>query len=379
MAEEKRDYYEVLGVGKTASKDEIKSAYRKLAKKYHPDVNKDPDAPKKFEEITEAYEVLSDDGKRARYDQMGHAAFAQGNQGAGADPFGGMGGGFGGFGDLNDIFSSFFGGGAPRGSRAETGPQKGEDALMRVRISFMDAVSGTKIRIPVNYDEPCPHCHGSGAESPSDIETCPHCGGSGVVVTQRRTILGVVQQQSSCPHCGGSGKIIRNKCHECDGSGYKRIRREIEVNVPSGINAGQQIRVSGKGGRGHNGGPNGDLYVEVLVQEHPYFRRDGNDIHIDVPLSFIDCALGKKVDVPTVYGEATVMVPEGTQPDQILKLKGQGVKDLRTQKPGDQYIHIKIQTPTKLSRTQKDLLAEFQKQVSPKDDAYSKWKGKFSK
>lgn len=378
MAEEKRDYYEVLGVSKTATKDEIKSAYRKLAKKYHPDINHDPDAPEKFKEVTEAYEVLGDDQKRAQYDQMGFAAFEQGGAGGG-DPFGGMGGGFGGFGDINDIFSSFFGGGAARGGRAETGPQKGEDSLMRVRISFMDAVNGTKIKIPVNYDEPCENCHGTGAESPSDLETCPHCGGSGVVLTQRRTILGVVQQQSSCPHCGGSGKIIRNKCHACGGSGYNRVHRDVEVNVPSGINAGQQIRVTGKGRKGLNGGPNGDLYVEVLVQDHAFFKRDGNDIHIDVPLSFIDCALGKKIDVPTVYGEATVMIPEGTQPDQILRLKGQGVKDLRTQKPGDEYVHIKVQTPTKLSRTQKDLLGEFQKQVSSKEDPYTKWKSRFSK
>jgi len=384
MAESKRDYYEVLGVSKTASKDEIKSAYRKLAKMYHPDLNKSPDAPKKFEEVQEAYDVLYDDNKRAQYDQFGMAAFQQGQStGGGGNPFGD---GFSsqGFGDmdLNDIFASFFGGGAPRGAQRQSrrsGPQKGEDQLYRVRINFMDAITGKLITVPVSFDEPCPHCHGSGAESPNDVETCPYCGGRGYVSTQQRTIFGMMESQSVCNHCGGSGKIIRNKCSECGGRGYNRIHKDLSVNIPASIASGQQIRVSGKGGRGYNGGPNGDLYVEVQVSDHPYFRRDGNDIHMDVPLSFVDCALGTQIDIPTVYGEVTVGVPEGTQPDQILKLRGRGIKDLRSQKPGDMYIHVKVKTPAHLSRSQRDLLSEFQNQTDKKESFFQRWKDAFRK
>ena len=374
---EKRDYYEVLGLSKGASKDEIKSAYRRLAKKYHPDLNHEPDAAEKFKEVQEAYDVLFDDNKRAQYDQFGFAAFEQGGS-TGGGPFGG---GFSsaGFGDidLGDIFSSFFGGGGRR-SRPN-GPQKGDNQITRIRISFMDAVNGTKVQIPVTYDEPCSHCGGSGAESPSDISTCPHCGGQGVVKTQQRTIFGVMEGTAPCPHCGGSGKVVRNKCHQCQGKGYSRVRRELTVNVPAGINSGQQIRVAGKGGRGINGGPNGDLYVEVLVSEHPSFRRDGNDIHIDVPLSFVNCALGTQITVPTVYGEVEIAIPEGTQPDTVLRIRDRGIKDLHTQKPGSQYVHIKVKTPTSLTKSQRKLLEEFAAQSDRGDSIFSKWKKAFKK
>lgn len=377
---EKRDYYEVLGLSKSASKDEIKSAYRRLAKKYHPDLNHEPDAADKFKEVQEAYDVLYDDNKRAQYDRFGFAAFQNGDSTGGAgNPFGG---GFSsaGFGDmdLGDIFSSFFGGGSRRQSRA-SGPQKGDNALTRIRISFMDAVNGTKVSIPVTYDEPCAHCHGSGAESASDITTCPHCGGTGQVRTQQRTIFGVMDGVAPCSHCGGSGKIIRNKCHACGGSGYTRVRRDLTVNVPAGINSGQQIRVTGKGGRGVNGGPNGDLYVEVLVSDHASFRRDGNDIHIDIPLSFADCALGTTITVPTVYGEVEVRIPEGTQPDQVLRLKDKGIKDLHNGKPGNQYVHIKVKTPTNLNKSQKKLLEEFAQQESKSESIFAKWKKTFKR
>lgn len=378
--DEKRDYYEVLGVNKSATKDEIKSAYRKLAKQYHPDVNKSPDAPKKFEEIQEAYDVLYDDQKRAAYDRFGHAAFQQGGStGGGGNPFG-EGFSSAGFGDidLGDIFSSFFGGGGRR-QQGPVGPQKGDNVLRRVRVSFMDAINGTKITLPLTYDEPCEHCHGTGAESPNAMETCSQCGGSGVVIQQQRTIFGISQTQTTCPRCGGTGKIIRDKCHTCGGSGYKRIKRDLTVNIPAGINAGQQVRVAGKGGRGYNGGPNGDLYLEVVVAEHQDFRRDGNDIHLDVPLSFVDCALGTTIVVPTVYGEVSVQIPEGTQPEQILKIRGRGVKDLRSGAPGDEYIHIKVKTPTKLSRKQKDLLEDFRNSVDKKDSLFERWKSRFSK
>ena len=373
----KRDYYEVLGVNKSATKDEIKSAYRKLAKQYHPDLNKAPDAADKFKEVQEAYDVLYDDNKRAQYDQFGHAAFEQGGQGGfgGGNPFGG---GFGGAGpDLSDIFNQFFGGGRTQARRS--GPQKGQDTLTRIRINFMDSILGTQISLPVTYDEPCSQCHGTGAESSSSMTTCPHCGGRGTVVTQQRTIFGVVSSESSCPHCGGTGKIIRDKCHTCGGEGYSRVKKDISINIPAGISSGQQIRVQGKGGRGYNGGPSGDLYVEVVVAPHPDFKRDGNDIHIEVPLSFVDCALGTTIEVPTVYGEVTVKVPEGTQPDQILKIKERGVKDLRSGRPGDEFVHIKVKTPTKLNKTQRDLLSAFQAQVDKKENVFSKWKDKFKK
>jgi molecular chaperone DnaJ len=379
MAEEKRDYYEVLGVSKTATKDEIKSAYRKLAKQYHPDLNHSPDAPKKFEEIQEAYDVLYDDNKRKQYDQFGMAAFQQGGSTGGAgNPFNG--GGFSGQGfgdvDLNDIFQSFFGGGGARQSRrADSGePEKGDDTLYRVKIDFMDAINGRQVTIPLTYDEPCSNCHGTGADSPNDVDTCPQCGGSGYVRTRQQTIFGVMESEGPCPRCHGSGKIVSHKCHVCGGSGYTRVHKDILVNIPAGINNGQQVRVTGKGGRGSNGGPNGDLYIEVQIQPHNLFRRDGNDIHVDVPLSFVDCALGASVDVPTVYGEVTVDVPSGTQPDQILKLRGKGVKDLRSGKPGDEFIHVKVTTPTNLSQSEKDLLSEFQRQENEKKASQgSKW------
>lgn len=376
----KRDYYEVLGVSKNASKDDIKSAYRKLAKQYHPDLNKSPDAPKKFEEIQEAYDVLYDDNKRKNYDQYGMAAFEQGASTGGAgNPF--AGGGFQGQGfgdvDLNDIFSSFFGGGGTRRSRSNGEPQKGDDTLYRVKIDFLSAIAGRHVTIPVTYDEPCPSCHGTGAENPEDIDTCPDCGGAGYVRTRQQTIFGVMESEGVCPRCHGTGKIVRRPCNVCGGSGYTRVHKDLDVNIPAGINNGQQIRVAGKGQRGVNGGPNGDLYVEVLVQPSDIFKRDGNDIHIDVPLSFVDCALGTSIDVQTVYGPVTMDVPSGTQPDQVLKLRERGVKDLRTGKPGSQFVHIQVKTPTNLTESQKTLLKEFQQQEKDKKDSpFQRWKDK---
>ena len=377
MAEAKRDYYEVLGVSKSASKDEIKSAYRKLAKQYHPDINHSPDAPKKFEEIQEAYDVLFDDTKRKQYDQFGHAAFQQGGSTGGAgNPFGGAGFSGAGFGDvdLNDIFSSFFGGGR-RSARSAGGPQKGNDVLAQRTISFMDSIKGTHLSVPITYDEPCSHCHGTGAESPSDISTCPYCGGRGYTLHTQRTLFGTMQTEGPCDHCHGTGKVVKNACKTCGGSGYNRVHKDLDVNIPAGINNGQQVRVKGKGERGINGGENGDLYIEVRIKKDPIFTRDGNDIHMELELSFVDCALGASLDVQTVYGSVEVSIPAGTQPNQILKLKGQGVKDLRTGRPGDQFLHVKVTTPTNLSSTEKDLLRQFQKEEQAK---LGKWwnKGK---
>lgn len=378
---EKRDFYEVLGVSNTATKDEIKSAYRKLAKQYHPDLNKSPDAPKKFEEIQEAYDVLYDDQKRKQYDQFGMAAFEQGNSTGGqGNPF--AGGGFQGQGfgdvDLGDVFQSFFGGGGRTRSRNDGEPRQGEDTLYRVKIDFMDAVNGRHVTIPVTYDEPCANCHGTGADTPEDVRSCPDCGGAGYVRTRQQTIFGIMESEGPCPRCHGTGHIVGKRCHVCGGSGYTRVHKDLDVTIPSGINSGQQIRVTGKGQRGVNGGPNGDLYVEVQVQASSAFRREGNDIHVEVSLSFVDCALGAKVDVPTVYGTVTVDVPEGTQPDQILKLRERGVKDLRSGHPGDEYVHVKVKTPTGLSQSEKDLLNEFQRQEAAKGNA-KWWRNPFKK
>jgi molecular chaperone DnaJ len=369
----KRDLYEVLGISKTASKDEIKAAYRKLAKQYHPDLNKAPDAEKKFKEVQEAYDILYDDQKRTTYDQFGHAAF---DQQAGGNPF--QGGGFGGFSgfqdvDLGDIFGSFFGGGQRR-SRQPSGPQRGADTQMRLRVDFMDAINGKKFSIPVQYDESCLTCAGTGARSSADIETCRQCGGSGRQRVRQRTILGMMETETICDNCQGRGKKIKTPCSTCQGKGFNRVKTDIEVNIPAGINTGQQIRISGKGERGELGGPNGDLYLEISINKHPHFTREGNDIHLEIPLSFVDATLGVTIDIPTVYGDVSMVIPAGTQPDRVLKIKGKGVKDLRNQTPGDQYIHLKIETPTNLTKKQRELLESFRAEDHHSDSIYKKFK-----
>ena len=347
---EKRDYYEILGIKKGASEDEIKKAFRKLAKKYHPDVNKAPDAEEKFKEINEAYEVLSDPQKRANYDQFGFA----GMEGAGG--FSGFSGA--GFEDLSDIFSSFFGGDmgfGGRSSRASTGPMRGDDLLKRLDIDFMEACFGTTKTIRINVDETCSACGGTGAASPSDIETCSTCRGRGSVMTQQRSMLGVVQSQRVCPDCHGTGKKIRKVCPKCAGKGYETKAQTVEIRIPKGIESGQRLRVAGKGGRGANGGPNGDLYLEIMVRPHNKFIRDGKNILLEIPISAIDATLGTTLDVPTINGEVSMKVPAGTQEGTQLRLKGQGVPDSRGGKPGDQLCTVRIQIDKKLTAKEKQL------------------------
>jgi molecular chaperone DnaJ len=373
---EKRDCYEILGVSKRATKDEIKSAYRKLAKKFHPD-NKESGDETKFKEVQMAYDILYDDQKRSTYDQFGYAAFEQpgggGNPG-GANPFGG---GFGGEGfDFGDIFNSFFGGGSRRQANP-TAPRRGNDVVMRVKVDFMDAVLGRDITIPMNIDETCSACHGSGARTPHDVKTCPTCNGRGYVRMQRRSLFGTMESEEACPNCGGSGKIITDKCPSCSGKGYNRKKKDVTVHILAGINEGQQIRVNGLGERGANGGPNGDLYVEVVIKPHPNFTREGNDIHINVPLDFVDAVLGTDIDVPAVYGEVTLNIPAGTQPGQILRMKGQGIKDLRSGKPGNQYVHLIVKVPTSLSKEQKNILESFRAASNPKESFFTKFKKTF--
>ncbi|MCR5308877.1 MAG: molecular chaperone DnaJ [Bacilli bacterium] len=375
---EKNDYYETLGVSKSASKDEIKSAYRKLAKKYHPD-NKETGNEAKFKEVQEAYDILYDDQKRRTYDQFGHAAFEQGAGGAGGgNPFSGFGFGDEGV-DLGDIFSSFFGGGARRSSGGNAGPRKGNDSLLRVKVDFMDTILGRDIEIPVEVDEKCPRCNGTGAKDASSIKTCPHCNGKGYIRVQRRSLFGVVEQQEVCPECGGKGKIVTNKCPDCNGQGYIHKRKNVKVHILAGINNGQQIRVTGMGERGVNGGENGDLYVEIVVKPHKYFVREGNDIKLEIPLDFVDAILGTTIDVPTVYGDVQVTIPAGTQPNTVLRLKGQGVRDLRTGKPGDQYIKVIIQMPTSLSKDQKELLEKYKEKSKDQDNIFKKFSKLFKK
>ncbi len=369
----KRDYYEVLGVSKTASQDEIKSNYRKLAKKYHPDLNHEPGAEEKFKEVQEAYDVLSDSNKRAQYDQFGHAAFDQSQGGFG-------GGGFGGFQDvdLGDIFGSFFGGGR---SSQRRGPSRGRDTIMQIRISFMDSIMGKKIEIPVTYDEKCSYCSGTGAENPNDIETCSQCNGTGIVTAVQQSIFGQIQTQRTCPRCNGLGKTIKKPCSHCQGKGYNRVKKNIEVNIPAGINNGQQIRVSGKGERGSNGGENGDLFIEVTVTSSKEFIREGNDIHVNLELSMIDAALGCVVKCKTVYGDVDLTIPAGTQSGQILRIKGKGVKDVRRPSyQGDELVHVILKTPTNLTNEQKDLLKKFNEIESTKTKKtgiFDKIKAKF--
>lgn len=352
---QKRDYYEVLGISKGATEQEIKKAYRSLAKKYHPDINKEPGAEEKFKEINEAYEVLSDPKKKQTYDQFGFA---------GMD---GAQGGFGGFSnasydDINDIFSSVFGdfgfGGFRSGGssqRANQGPRKGQDRYMQMSVSFMDAIFGKKETINVSVDEKCSKCNGSGAATPGDIETCSRCNGSGVVVTQQRTPFGVFQSQGVCPDCQGKGKRIKKVCPHCHGEGYEHKRVEVELSIPAGIQTGQQLRVPGKGEKGINGGPNGDLYIEIRVGTHPNFKREGRNIYISIPLSAVDATIGCKVDVPTVYGDVELTIPAGTQNGTKLRLEEKGVPDIKTGKKGDQIVEVSIEIPRKLSKEEKEL------------------------
>lgn len=378
---EKRDLYEVLGVKKGASKDEIKSAYRKLAKKFHPD-NKETGNENKFKEVQEAYDILFDEQKKAAYDQFGHAAFDQAGGNPGANPFsGGFGGGnpFGGGDegiDLGDIFSSFFGGGSTR-SNKPSGPRRGGDQILKLKVDFMDSILGRDVSIPYSYEAPCKKCGGSGARTPEDIRTCSNCGGRGYVKTQRRTIFGAVESQETCQTCGGSGKVITASCDNCNGSGYSKTKIDLKIHIPAGISSGQQIRISGKGGRGYNGGPNGDLYAEVVVKPHDFFVRNGNDITMEFPLDFVDAILGIKADVPTVYGNVTVTIPKGTQPETTIRMKGCGVKDLKTERPGDMFLKVKVMMPSNLTKKQKELLENYKNEIPAKESWLNKFKNKF--
>lgn len=374
---EKRDYYEVLGIDKSASDDEIKKAYRQMAKKYHPDINKEPGAEEKFKEVNEAYEVLSDPQKKATYDQYGFAGMDGMNFGGGS----GFEGFSSGFGDFSDIFSDFFGGSAFGGSsrrysRNSSEPRKGQDRLMQMRIDFMDAINGKTETVSIDFDEICPDCLGSGAKNKSDIKTCAKCNGSGTVISQQKTPFGTFQTQTTCPDCNGTGKTIVNKCPKCKGKGYEHKRVKIDVKIPAGIQSGQQIRIPNRGERGVNGGENGDLYIEILVNSHKYFERDGKNIYISVPISAVDATLGCKVDVPTVYGDVELTIPAGTQNGTRFRLKQKGVKDMRGGTQGDQYVDVTIEINEKLSREEREYYEKI-RNLENKESVFSKFKKAF--
>ncbi len=347
----KRDYYEVLGVAKNASDDEIKKAYRKLAMKFHPDRNPDDKtAEEKFKEAKEAYEVLSDGDKRAAYDQFGHE---------GVNPQGGP-GGFGGFGgaggfDFSDIFEGIFGG-AAGGGRGRSNVYRGADLRYNLEISLEEAARGTETKIRIPTLEECETCHGTGAKPGTQPQTCPTCQGHGQVRMQQ----GFFSIQQTCPRCHGSGRIIAEPCSACHGQGRVKKHKTLSVKIPAGVDEGDRIRLAGEGEAGVNGGPPGDLYVQIHLKAHALFKRDGDDLHCEMPVSFATAALGGEVEIPTLDGHARLKVAPETQSGQVLRLRGKGIKGVRSHAPGDLYCHVVVETPVKLSSRQKELLREFE-------------------
>lgn len=375
MAENKRDYYEVLGLSKGASQDEIKKAYRSLAKKYHPDMNPgDKEAEANFKEVNEAYAVLSDDEKRQKYDQFGHAAFDP-SAGGGFGGFGGFDGGF----DFSDLFSSFFGGG--RSSHASrNSPQRGEDVTARVTISFEEAVFGCRKEISFARVEGCKDCGSTGAAKGTSPETCSNCRGRGFVTVQQQTIFGYTQTQKPCSSCRGTGKIVKTPCNNCNGKGFIKVNKKLEVNIPAGIDSMQNIVLRNQGSAGRNGGPNGDLIIEVRVKTHNFFTREGNDLYCEVPISFAEAALGAEIKIPMLGGGfEKITIPEGTQSGKSFTLKGKGIVDINNPKrQGSVIVTANVETPRNLTPEQKKILRSFEETFGKKNDDSGR-EGFFSK
>ena len=370
---DKRDYYEVLGVGRDVSDDELKKVYRQLARKYHPDLHPDdPNAEEKFKEITEAYEVLSNAEKRKVYDQFGHEGLENG----------GMGPGSGGFSDVSEILESLFGGGFGGmfgGGRMNSAnaPRQGRDLQANVTLEFMEAVNGKSIELTVQRMDNCPDCRGSGSAGGSSAEVCPNCQGRGTVKATQRTPFGMISSSKPCPHCGGKGKVIKNPCQKCRGIGRIRVTKNIPVSIPAGIDDGQQLRVSGQGDVGINGGPNGDLYVGVTVRPHPLYTREGFDIHCDIPITYAQAVLGDEIVVPTVDGNVKYRIAEGTQTGTVFRLKGKGIRRLQRSDRGDQYVRVYIEVPKGLNKKQKELIQQLEASLEAKN--YAKRESFFSK
>ncbi len=357
MADTKRDYYELLGLSKDASDDDIKKAYRKVAKECHPDLHPgDTSKEQHFKAVNEAYEVLSDPDKKSRYDQYGHA---------GVDPSFGAGGGYGGGGfsgfedvDLGSIFESFFGGFGGGASRSSNAPRKGENLRAALTLTFEEAAFGCEKKIDISRVEACESCHGSGAETGTTADTCSNCGGAGQVRATQRTPMGMFTTTQACPKCGGRGRIIHTPCSSCKGAGVQRKRSTITVKVPAGIDDGQTISLRGNGNIGAQGGAAGDLLVTISVRPHPFFVREGTAVHCEFPVTFTQAALGAELEVPTLDGRVKYAMPEGTQTGTVFRLKGKGIPGLAGKSRGDQYVHILVEVPKSLTRKQKDLLTQ---------------------
>ena len=379
----KRDLYEVLEISKSASADEIKNAYRKLAKKYHPDLNKEPGAEEKFKEVQEAYDVLSDENKRKTYDQFGHA---------GAEGFGGQGGfgGFGGFGgaggfeDIGDIFESMFGGGfggfgGGASRRNPNAPQRGNDLQQSITISFEEAAKGCPRSIDTMRIETCDECKGNGCQSGHSPKTCPECHGRGQVTVQQRTPFGVIQSAKPCSRCNGKGTIIDNPCKKCNGAGRVRKNAKLDINIPAGVDDRQILTVRGQGNKGVNGGPAGDLNIVVNVRPHPIFERDGYNVWCDVHLTFMQVTLGCTIQVPTLDGKVEYSVPAGTQPGDVFKLRGRGIQSRGGMGKGDQLVRIIVDIPKKLTDKQKELIKELALEFGAAENLGEEKKGFFGK
>ena len=374
---DKKDYYEVLGVSKTATDAEIKSAFRRLAKKYHPDVSKEENAAEKFKECQEAYAVLSDPAKRKQYDQFGHAAFTNG---AGSGGFGGFSSNFD-FGDMSDIFDDILGGLGGFGGfsgfrqsssrRSSNGPRKGNDVLYKMTIDFEEAVFGTKKEINIDVVDNCPECHGKGGFNST---TCSECRGSGTITQEQRTMFGSFLTKTTCPYCNGTGEVFEKKCNTCKGKGKIKNNKTIEVNIPAGIDTENRLRVAGKGEAGTNGGNPGDLYIEFTVREHEFYERVDDDIYINLPLTIPEAALGCKKEVPTPYGNINLTIPTGTNTNDKLRVKGKGIPNVSTKKKGDLYIVANVIIPDKLTREQKKLIEELKNTNLDNSSEFKKYK-----
>ena len=357
----KKDFYEILGVDRSATQDEIKSAYRRLAKKYHPDICKEENAEEKFKEVQEAYSVLGDENKRRQYDQFGHAAFTQGGTGGA-----GFGGGFQGFGggfddiDLGDIFGSMFGSsfGFGSSSRSSSQRERGSDTIMKMRLSFEEAVFGCEKDITLDLTETCDDCDGKGGFGES---TCSECHGSGTITQEQRTILGSFLTKTTCPKCGGKGKTYNKSCNKCRGKGTVRKSKTLSVKIPSGVDTGNRLRLAGKGNAGKNGGPNGDLYIEFNVENHDFYVREGDDIFLEIPLTITEAILGTKKEIPTLYGNVRVTIPAGSETGDKQRLRGKGIDNSSNRHKGDMYIVMKVVIPQKLSKEQKKLIEALDK------------------
>jgi len=377
---DKRDYYEVLGVDKNAGEDEIKKAYRKVAKKYHPDLHPgDKTAESKFKEANEAYEVLSDSSKKQRYDQFGHAGVDPSYGGGGGSGYGA--GGFGGFdfsdiGDLGDIFGSFFGGGFGGRQGSPNVPRRGTDVQTSVMLSFEEAAKGCTKTVTSNRVQACDDCDGSGAKKGTTVKTCPECSGTGQVRVSQRTPFGMMQTQRTCSRCNGKGKMVETPCATCAGKGRVSKKSSVQINIPAGIDTGQVMNVSGHGNAGQNGGPAGDMQVEINVRPHAIFERDRFDVWCEIPLTFTQAALGDDIVVPTLDGKVSYKVHEGTQPGDVFKLKGKGIQKLNRTGRGDQFVRVTVEVPKNLDDKQKELLKQFDRETGEKN--YNKRKGFFS-